>query len=160
MGAQSEFARRLFAGMWFAVAALIPVAYYFLLSRTDWGPQFGAAGLPIFGGSSALTAGAPVLVAGICGLLLGSTILDAEETRSAGHAITRGLMIALLSYLLLFTSTAVVLAFNSDDVVGLVVFLVITFLYGLLIVGWLVAGVGAVAGWLLYRYGLAVNKEA
>ena len=158
MGAQSEFARRLFAGMWFAVAALIPVAYYFLLSRTDGKPQFDP-GLPIFGGSSALTAGAPVLIAGICGLLLGSTILDAEETRSAGHAIARGLMIALLSYLLLFTSSAVILAFNSDDLVGLVIFLVITFLYGLLIVGWLVAGVGAMAGWLLYRYSLAVNKE-
>jgi hypothetical protein len=144
--------------MWFAVAALIPVAYYFLLSRTD-GKQFGP-GLPIFGGSSVLTAGAPVLIAGICGLLLGSTILDAEETRSAGHAVATGLMIALLSYLLLFTSSAVILAFNSDDLVGLVVFLVITFLYGLLIVGWLVAGVGAVAGWLLYRFRLAVNKEA
>ena len=159
MGAQSEFARRLFAGMWFAVAALIPVTYYFLLSRADGGPQFGA-GLPIFGGSSALTAGAPVLIAGICGLLLGSPILDAEETRSAGHAIAKGLMIALLSYLLLFTSSAVILAFNSADLVGLVIFLVITFLYGLLVVGWLVAGVGAVAGWLLYRYSLAFNKEA
>jgi hypothetical protein len=145
--------------MWFALAALIPVSYYFLFSRTDGKPQFGA-GLPIFGGSSALTVGAPVLIAGICGLLLGSTILDAEETRSAGHAIARGFMIALLSYLLSFTSSAVILAFNSDDLVGLVVFLVITFLYGLLIVGWPVAGVGAVAGWLLYRYRLAVNQEA
>lgn len=159
MGTRSELARRLFAGMWFAAAALIPVAYYFLLSRAGGGPRLGA-GLPIFGGSSAITAGAPILIAGICGLLLGSTILDAAETRSAGQAIGRGLTVALLSYLLLFTAPAVILAFNSDDLIGLVILFVITFLYGLLVVGWLIAGVGAVAGWLLYLYRLKVNKEA
>ncbi len=139
--------------MWFAIAAVIPVAYYFLRFRESGVAQFGA-GLPIFGGSSVLTAGVPILIAGICGLLLGSSILDAEEIRTAGQAIGRGLMVALLSYLLLFTGAAVVLAFNNDDLVGTVALFVIVFLYGLLFVGWLVAGVGAVAGWLLYIYRL------
>ena len=139
--------------MWFALAAVIPVAYYFLRYREAGGAHFGA-GLPIFGGSSVLTAGVPILIGGICGLLLGSGILDAEEIRTAGQAIGRGLMVALLSYLLLFTGTAVVLAFNNDDLVGTVALFVIVFLYGLLFVGWLVAGVGALAGWLLYIYRL------
>lgn len=139
--------------MWFAIAALIPVAYYFLLLREDGRPPVGA-GLPIFGGSSVLTVSVPVLIAGICGVLLGATILDAEEIRTAGQAIGRGLMVALLSYLLLFTGAAVVLAFKNADLAGAVVLCVIVFLYGLLVAGWLVAGVGAVAGWLLYLYRL------
>lgn len=139
--------------MWFAIAAVIPVAYYFLRFPESGVEQFGA-GLPIFGGSSVLTAVVPILIAGICGLLLGSSILDAEEIRTAGQAIGQGLMVALLSYLLLFTGAAVVLAFNNDDLVGTVALFVIVFLYGLLFVGWLVAGVGAVAGWLLYIYRL------
>ena len=139
--------------MWFALAAVIPVAYYFLLYREAGGAHFGA-GLPIFGGSSVLTAGVPILIGGICGLLLGSGILDAEEIRTASQAIGRGLMVALLSYLLLFTGTAVILALNNDDLVGTVTLFIIVFLYGLLLVGWLVAGVGAVAGWLLYLYRL------
>jgi hypothetical protein len=143
----SKLVRCLFAGMWFAIAAVIPVAYYFLLFQENGSPQ---SGLPIFGGSSVLTAGVPVLVAGICSLLLGSAILDAEETKSAVQAIGRGLLVALLSYLLLFTVPAVILAFYTADPVGLLVLFVVIFLYGLLAVGWLVAGVGVVAGWLLY----------
>ena len=139
--------------MWFAIAAVIPVAYYFLRYGEIGGAHFGA-GLPIFGGSSVLTAGVPILIGGICGLLLGSGILDAEEIRTAGQAIGQGLMVALLSYLLLFTGTAVILALNNDDLVGTVTLFIIVFLYGLLHVGWLVAGVGALAGWLLYLYRL------
>jgi hypothetical protein len=149
----SEVARRLIAGMWFAIAAVIPVTYYFLLLRGDGGPPSGA-GLPIFGGSLVLTAGVPILLAGICGLLLGSSILDAEEIRTAAQAIGRGLMVALLSYLLLFTGAAVILGFNNADFIGTVALYVIVFLYGLLLVGWLVAGVGATAGLLLYLYRL------
>jgi len=158
MGTHSELSRRLFAGAWFAVAAVIPVAYYFLLLRGDGGPQSGA-GLPNFGGSLALTASVPILIAGVCGLLLGSTILDAAETKGAGRAIVMGLAIALLSYLLLFTVSAVLLSFNNDDIVGTIVFLGVLFLYGLVFVGWLVAVVGAAAGGLLYLYRLKVGQN-
>lgn len=137
--------------MWFALAAVIPVAYCFL--REAWETHFGT-GLPIFGGSSVLTAGVPIFLGGICGLLLGSGILDAKEIKTAGQAIGRGLMVASLSYLLLFTVPAVIVAFNNGDLVGTVTFYIIVFLYGLLYVGWLVAGVGAMAGWLLYLYRL------
>ena len=148
----SELSRRLFAGMWFAIAAVIPVVYYFLLFREDGRPP--GAGAILFAGSAVMTAGVPVVIAGICGLLLGATILDAEEVKTAGQAIVRGLMVALLSYLLLFTVSALILAFNNDDLAGLIVTWAILFLMGLLVVGWLVALVGGVAGWLLYLYRL------
>jgi hypothetical protein len=127
------------------------VVYYFLLFWHDGRPQSGA-GLPIFAGSSVLTAVVPILLAGVCGLLFGSSILDASEVRTAGQAATRGLLVASLAYLLLFTGSAVILAFNNSDLVGTVVLCGILFLYGLLVVGWLVAGAGAAAGWLLYLY--------
>jgi hypothetical protein len=133
--------------MWFAIAAVIPVAYYFL--RFSNGPL-------LFADSPALSAGTPILIASLCGLLLGSSILNADDVRTAGQAIMRGLIVALLSYLLLFTVSALILAFNNDDLAGLVVTWAIIFLMGLLIVGWLIAIIGAIAGWLLYLYRLKV----
>jgi hypothetical protein len=73
----SKLLRGLIAGLWFAVAAVLPVAYYF--------PRFGDA-LPVFGNFSVLTAAIPIISAGICGLLLGSTIPDFDETKSAALA--------------------------------------------------------------------------
>jgi hypothetical protein len=137
--------------MWFAVAAVIPVAYYFV--------RFGDS-LPIFGGSPVLTAGAPILSAAICGFLFGSTILDAEEIKSAGQAARRGLLVVFLSYFLLFTVPFVISAFGScllngfGGIIELLVFFAFIFFYGLFAVGWLAALVGAAAGFLLYPLGL------
>jgi hypothetical protein len=129
--------------VWFAVAAVIPVAFYYLLFRA--GGQWFDAGLPFFPGS-------PILIGGISGLLLGSSILDPEEVSTEGQAAVRGLLVGLLSYLLLFTVSAVILAFKDKDPVGLVITWTIIFFMGLLFVGWLIAGVGAIAGWLLFQY--------
>ncbi len=67
----------------------------------------------------------------------------------------RGLMVAALSYLLMFTIPAIVVAFGISDLsqlIGTFGFFVFIFVYGLLLVGWLAAAVGAVAGLLLYLY--------
>jgi hypothetical protein len=52
----------------------------------------------------------------------------------------------------------VVFAFISTDLIndfiGVIVLFAITFVYGLFIVGWMIAIVGAIAGWLLYLFGL------
>lgn len=142
----SKIGRLLLAGVWFGIAAIIPVAYYLL--------RFGDVGLPIFGGSMILTAVVPVVIAAVCGALLGSTILEPAETKTPLAAAIRGLMVGLLSFLLLFTIPAIISLVTSPDFLGTAVGFGIFFLYGLFIVGWLVVAVGAISGWLLYVVGL------
>ena len=144
--AMSEWARRLLAGAWFALAAVVPVAYLVLSN------PFGGEGFSGFYGSMILTVGVPMFVAGVCGLGLGADILNQEETKNAFQAVGRGLLVSLLSYLVLFVGLAVVLLPGSDDFIGLIVVGVFFFLYGLLFLGWLVALIGAAAGGLLYFY--------
>ena len=139
-----EAARRSLAGMWFALAAVVPVAYNFLAA-----PLLGGSPAPL-DGSLVLTAAVPIVVFGICGAALGAGILDATVTKSAVQAVERGLMIAGLSYLLLFLKLSLVLAGSIDDLIILILLEVIVFLYGLLFIGWLLAAVGAAAGGLLY----------
>ena len=143
----SELTRRLLAGVWFAFVAVIPVAYYFFFP-----PMGGGGGLPTFGGSSLLTAAVPIIASGICGLALGSDILDPETTTNPFQAVGRGLMITGLSYLLLFTGSTLVLAFLTEDLIGLIFLEFFVFLYGLFYVGWLLSLVGAAAGGLLYLF--------
>ncbi len=141
-----KIGRLLLAGVWFGIAAVIPVAYYLL--------RFGDAGLPIFGGSVALTAAAPIALAIVCGALFGSAILEPAETKTPFAAALRGLLVSLLSFLLLFTIPAIITLVTSPDFLGTALGFGVFFLYGLFIVGWLVAAVGAIAGWLLYVVGL------
>ena len=137
----SKFGNSLFAGIWFAVAAIIPVAYYLL--------RFGE-GLPILGVSQLLTATVSILLSGFIGLLLGSNILDPKETKSEFKAIGFGLAVALLSFLFLFIFLAILSIFTSGDILGTIVAFAVFFFYGMLIVGWVAASVGAIAGLLLY----------
>jgi hypothetical protein len=101
-----------------------------------------------------LFVGTPVLIAGISGFLLGHSILDPGEIRTSGQAMLRGLMIALLSYLLFFIASALILAVKDNNGPGFLIGWVVIFLYGFLYVGWLIAIVGVVGGWLLYLYRL------
>jgi hypothetical protein len=137
----SSARRCLFAGLWFAFSALIPVGYSLLLFG-DW--------LPKFGGSLLITALVPILLSGLMGLLLGSDILDRKETKSKLKAGGLGLSVAGLSFLFLVLIPAILTVFTSGDILGTIAAFVIFFLYGLFIVGWLAAIVGALAGLLLY----------
>jgi hypothetical protein len=133
--------------MWFALAAVIPIAFYFLLIwEGDW-KHFDAVFLLLF-------LGAPVLMAGLCGFLLGSSILDPDETKTPLQAMVYGLMVALLSYLLFFTTSVLILGLRSDDPTEFVIGWALIFMFGFIYVGWLIAMVGAVGGGLLYLYRL------
>jgi Na+/proline symporter len=131
--------------MWFALSGLIPVAFYLLLESDR--KQFGAAYLLLF-------AACPVLIAGVCGFSLGSRILDRDEIRTSGQAMVCGLLVALLSYLLFFTTSALILSPRDDDPAGFLVGWAVVFIYGLIYVGWVIATVGVIGGWLLYLYRL------
>lgn len=137
---ESKFARVLFAGMWFAVAAVIPIIYIFA--------RFNEVS-SLFGDSLLMTTAFPIIISGICGALLGSTILDAGEIQNGLQAALRGLTVAVLSYLLFFTIPIIIFAFYVS-IIDVILYSLFLFVYGLLFVGWLAAAVGAAAGFLLY----------
>jgi hypothetical protein len=142
----SELRRRLLAGIWFAVAGFIPVAFYLsLLGKSDR-TQFDTELLLIIG--------IPVLMAGISGFSLGYGILDPGEIKSSGQAMVRGLLVALLAYLFFFIASALILALMNNDEPRFVIGWAVVFVYGFLYVGWLIATVGLFAGLLLYQYRL------
>lgn len=151
---KSELARRSFAGLWFAAAAAIPIGLYFLI-------------LPLSSGTfyQVITTVVPILSAGVGGLWLGAGILDEKKTKSPLGAIGRGLAIAALSYLILFIVEIIAgVIYNrnrdSHDIFRLIDVVTMMFLYGLLIIGWLVAAVGAAAGGLLYLFSSKkINEE-
>lgn len=156
---KSELARRLFAGLWFAAAAAIPVGLSFLLTPMSSGTAY-----------KIVTTAASIGSALIFGLWLGAGILDEKKTKSAMRAGLRGLAIAALSYLLLFIiELYVAVLYNgtsdSDAIFRLIYGIAIMFLFGLLFFGWLMAAVGAAAGWLLYLFQIkpdenGVNKSS
>ena len=152
----SELARRLFAGMWFAVAAAIPVGINFLIFLI----------FPLTSGTiyRVFTTVVPILAAGIIGLWLGAGILDEKKTKSALGAAGRGLAIGALSYLLFFFFELIAgVVYNSDlnsEVIFRLIYVItIMSLIGLLILGWLIAIVGAAAGGLLYLFRLRMMKD-
>jgi hypothetical protein len=150
----TELTRRSLAGIWFALAGAIPVVFYFLLMWEGGRNRFDVDLLLLF-------VGTPVLIAGICGFLLGYSILDPGEIKTSGQAMMRGLLVALLSYLLFFITSALIVAVRNNNEPGFLIGWVVVFIYGFLYVGWLIAVVGVVGGWLLYLYRLKSfdNKE-
>ncbi len=140
----NELMRRILAGTCFALAAAVPVVYYFLLN------PFERDGLPTFGGSTLLTVAVPIFIAAVGGLSSGAEILDPEQTISVFGAMTRGLLISLLSYYLMFSASVIVLILTGGDVFGVLILSVFLFLYGMLFIGWLIALVGAATGGGLY----------
>lgn len=146
---KSKLARRLFAGLWFAVAAAIPVALHFLIFLI----------FPLSSGIiyQVVTSVVPILAASIGGLWLGAGILDEKKTKSAIGAAGRGLAIAVLSYLFLYIFEIIFgviynYDLNSEESFRLIEVITTMFLYGSLLFGWLIAIVGAAAGGLLYLF--------
>lgn len=67
---KTELARRLFASLWFAVAAAIPVVFFLCV----WGMS-GAGPMRV------IIPGVPILAAVIGGLTSGAGILDGEKVK-------------------------------------------------------------------------------
>ena len=143
---RSTLMNRMLAGIWFAVAAAIPVGLSFLLTPLPSGRVY-----------QIVTTAASIFAAGFVGLWLGADILDEKSIKSAIRAAGRGVAIAALSYLLLIIIEIIALvAYNSssdaDAIFKLIYMTAIIFLLGLLFFGWLIAAVGAAAGGLLYLF--------
>ncbi|HZO88421.1 MAG TPA: hypothetical protein VFB38_08780 [Chthonomonadaceae bacterium] len=127
---------RLFAGIWFAVAGAIPGFLYGIGSYRDiWFLSL-----------------CPALIAGIWGSFWWGASILTDEQMTNGRAVLRGVWIAFLSWITFALVWAIGFGWH-DPVEGpnfMGLFWLI-FLFGSIWMGWLMALVGGVAGWLLYR---------
>ncbi len=140
--------RRVYAADWFIRAAAMPCSLVLAAAVGDDPPGSVKEFLLYF----LLTGGGPALFAGGWGAVLGAAILEPGGTRGAAHAALRGAAVSVLSFVTylfaLSMSTAVLASNRLEDSLKIFVFLLF---YGTILIGWLVAAVGALAGALLYR---------
>ena len=157
---------RLLAAGWTSLVAVIPVLVFFgqLGFPTDWEGYVVFSVIPI-----SCAAGA--------GLWIGGQLVDPENPLTTRQAITRGVLVAVLAYLLTFLALDIWFTINSMvsaigyymgrqpvDNFSVVGGLLLNFLFtqilwwtsgllaGLMLVGWIIIPVGGLAGWLLSRY--------
>lgn len=142
----AKWFRHCFAGVWFAAAAAIPVGFYFLIDPLSSGRIYKVA-----------TIVGPIISAGIAGALIGARILDEKKIRSAGRAVLCGLLTSGASYILFFVLEVWAAVLYNRDAGGegifrLIYTIAIMFAIGFVVLGWLIALVGAAAGRLLYIF--------
>jgi len=140
--------RRAFAARWFTCAAAIPcgliLAAVFIGERPD--PMFeGLLYVLILGA-------VPVHIARGWGASLGAAILDPAATRGAGEAALRGVAVACASFVTyLFALSLCIASFSPKPGEDFLKYLILFTVGGTILVGWLVAAVGALAGVILYK---------
>jgi hypothetical protein len=141
---------RLIAGLWFATSGIIPVAFYLSVQFHEY--IFERLHLDIIIYYIVI----PVLIAGVFGSLLGSSIINGQMAKSSIHAAQRGFLIAVLSLVLYIIIYTLILSppLSLERIIENLFFML--FFAGIL-VGWLVGIVGITAGLLLYK--LSKNKK-
>ena len=89
----------------------------------------------------------PAFLAALSGSLLGADILNPDKIRSARQAGARGLYVSLAAWLAFVPILSAIAGSNMSFLQKLVLVLV----FGTVIFGWLIGGVGIATGLLLYR---------
>jgi hypothetical protein len=141
--AQPSIVKRpqLSAGLWFAGAGSIPAM---LLVLVVGGSQLFSAAV------FALFVLLPALIAGVCGACFGSSILNPSLVHTPGQAAWRGVVVAAASFMFYILLISVATSAGAA-------FFILLF-YGSIVIGWLVALVGALAGLLLYKRRESFNQ--
>jgi hypothetical protein len=143
---------RLFASIWFAMAALIPVIFVMVISFFLFEIDITISDFLL---SAVLL---PISSAAICGFIFGSAILDRSRVKTSAEAKNRGFNVAVFSYILynlMLLPTAFLINYSNgiepttSNVIGGVALI---FFYGSIFVGWLILIVGSYAGWLLHKF--------
>ncbi len=132
------------AGMWFMAAGIIPVLHVSSLLR-PLPPSFNTFEFILW------FIAAPLLVAGLNGALFGACILDERIVRKSWQAVLRGLLVAVVTFLSLSVMMSVWDAY-TNEYTSFARTLILVLVVGFLAVGWWVAIVGMLAGWLLYQW--------
>jgi uncharacterized membrane protein len=154
---ETDDSLNLFAGVWFSAASCIPVIFTFLVSPN---PHFSFTVILLF-------VLIPISVTFFSGLALGSDILNPNKVKTSKEAMIKGLMVALLSYVIFVLLFALYTGFYQtifdrnphefltvDFAKNLLFGLVLVGIFGSIVVGWLVLIIGTIAGWLLFKYRL------
>ena len=140
--------QRAYAGMWFMAAGIVPVLYVsslFLSFPSGFSGEQNSLDVEFALWFMII----PLLITGMMGSLFGASILDTQKVRSGWRAALRGLLVAIVAFLLSTVLISVWIA--SDEYQSFVPTLIMMFGVGLMVVGWLVAITGVFAGWLLYQ---------
>ena len=135
--------QRAYAGLWFMAAALILMLYrigVFLLAASESHTLEVVIWFTII----------PLLITGLLGSLIGAAILDPFKVTSGWHAALRGLIIAVLVFLISSILISVWDSYNNEYTSFIGTFLMMLII-GSMVIGWLALIVGTFAGWLLYR---------
>lgn len=152
---------RFLAAAWFAVASCIPLIPVWMEMRpyTPGVPAWYDRSLGIF-----LSGIFPVFVAGVFGWSVGSRILRSSETATAKQAVLLGLKVGLFSFSLFALVFSLMMAvhlslfeptpggtFLVEVLKSFFGALAMVIIMGGIVLGWLIALVAAIAGWLLYK---------
>ncbi len=146
------------AGSWFAAAFSIPVALFWF--ESDKSPI-------IF----LFFIAPPMIVSFLCGEVFGSDILDSGDVQTSRQALVKGFETSLLTYRF-FRSRfyncfrRLSLHFQprparmADDSISKNIFTGLFYIgvVGTLLVGWLLAILGAFAGWTLFKFRLIQER--
>jgi len=99
---------------------------------------------------SLLFGAVPAVCAAVSGFLFSGDVLDPDKAKGTGRAATRGVVVALATWLMCAVAMTVY-SYIINDRVNIVRLFVWVFLLGSLTFGWLIAAAGALVGMLLYR---------
>ena len=91
----------------------------------------------------------PGILAAISGFIIGADILNPDKVRRARQAAARGLFVSLAAWLAFVPIMSAVA--GKEINMSFLQKLLLVLIFGSVIVGWLIAGVGMAAGLLLYR---------
>ena len=140
---------RVVAAGWFALAACIPIIFFFgVIGRAFFfGPS--AALNPMVASVYILL---PVSMAAFFGFSIGSRILNDAIVTRGWSATIHGAVVAILSYFGFWLALTVIMMSNATrDIDDALDGMVRLFGIGAILVGWLIVLAGSFSGWLLFR---------
>ena len=140
----NSLTQRLYAALFFMIAGAIPGVLLILYDLARQGTIGTALSFLLF-----YFLFVPGILAAISGFIIGADILNTDKVRRARQAAARGLFVSLAAWLAFVPIISMVAGkeTNMSFPYKLLIFLI----FGSVIVGWLIAGVGMAAGLLLYR---------
>ena len=141
---------RLWPALAFGLAGVLVSAGWFL-------PVLARSRNPV---SFLLFLGLPGVTAAVAGALMGRPLVAPSRPRSDWWAARRGAAIATVALMLFAPMFAAVIKMTEPGWTSVVGLTMLVLWFAFLAAWWVLVAVGAVVGWLLYRWAAAVRGEA
>lgn len=140
----TSLTQRLYAALFFMLAAGIPGVALILYDLVQHGRLGDTLSVILFWYLII-----PGILSATFGFLIGADILNPHKVRSARQAAARGLYVSLAAWLAFVP--IMIMAAGKDAYMSFLQKLLLVLIFGSVIVGWLIGGVGIATGLLLYR---------